>query len=829
MIRPRHLPCAVFAAMIAIPPSAEAKSPLSRFGYYYADSEAYGHYMDKVVIPSDGTRLQDYTNLMLIDIGTTWGQTNPRRAVIDAANLGYQIVLYGATGFESNTPQTWQAGIDEYQSVVKGYERFVYALDLTDEPDGRGWSRAQIESLVMQAKNTYRGSMPVTVNLDNVIAQSPPRNMDLYMFDYYVNGGGTMTTKPQFDATFNGIMNGIRAAAPGKPVLMLGSSFNDNSIGFTRPTSEQTQWYYDAATNTPEVDGLMWFMLGNAPPTSLGAIAYPDLLNQHKLMGQQVLKPRTDLKVNDRVFYANAGAVSANYSGLAPQLMSGFEHGNNGGKCFMFGAGAENATRTVSSENHPGSVEAFLFDGTFSGAQQFGFRARNTAGRSITIYARGDTPNYLIDDEGGGRLAVDTGIPSVAHWQKVEFVFDGVGVRAYADSQLVYISPEGWTGGYSQMVLADPTGSAGVGYVDDLLAYQQTPAGTTVNFGANQSLGSISLTGGRLNIGRNSSGQTVRSDVQLQSLCISDGLASYLDTVESYNHATITSGFSIEANATLVKEGAGALTINGMQSHDVGALLCVNGGTTELNTDAGSVARANLSICAKGHVRFAVSQHLASVIVLEGGSISLASGDQFLQAREMSVSAGGAIDLADGRAVLDYDGAQGPAMARIRALLSAGYSNGAWTGEGGFVSSTAADSTRLGLGFVEASDLFSSPWPIAFGGAEADETSVLVRCTYYGDTNLSGNVDSTDFAAFLPGYGLVSGGTWRTGDFNFDGKVNTLDFNQLSCNFGESLIASPVAQGVVPEPQVAMLAVIFLMLCGAKDLRPGRIELLNGR
>lgn len=53
-----------------------------------------------------------------------------------------------------------------------------------------------------------------------------------------------------------------------------------------------------------------------------------------------------------------------------------------------------------------------------------------------------------------------------------------------------------------------------------------------------------------------------------------------------------------------------------------------------------------------------------------------------------------------------------------------------------------------------------------------------MKYTYYGDSNLSGNVDSMDFTAMLAGYGLASGGKWATGDYNYDDKVNTLDFDQ---------------------------------------------------
>lgn len=450
------------------------------FGYYYGDSEAYGHYMDKVVIPSDGTRLQDFTNLILIDIGTSYGQHDPRRAIIDAANLGYKILLYGASGFDKDMPGTWQSGFAEIDSVVSGYESFVYAVDLVDEPDGRGWSRGQIESLVSQAKTYFHSSMPMTVNLDIPALQPPPRNLDVYMFDYYVNGSLTHTTKAQYDSTMNGIIGAIRAAAPGKPMLILGSSFSDSTtspyLGWYLPTAEQTQWYLDTARNTPEVNGLMWFMLGNpSPPVSYGAINYPALLSQHKQMGLTIVPHPTDQKVDERFSYANQAALQSVYQGVVPTLTAAIEHGNNGGKSVAFGGGAEMALRQISAQNRPGSVDAFLLDYTLSPNDYFGLRAVSSDGHSIAVYARGSHANYFVTDEANGISGFETAILSLAHWQKVEFAFDGAGVEVLIDSLPVYTSATGWEGGFSAIGFYDPWGSFGIGYVDDIRAFQSVP------------------------------------------------------------------------------------------------------------------------------------------------------------------------------------------------------------------------------------------------------------------------------------------------------------------------------------------------------------------
>ena len=55
----------------------------------------------------------------------------------------------------------------------------------------------------------------------------------------------------------------------------------------------------------------------------------------------------------------------------------------------------------------------------------------------------------------------------------------------------------------------------------------------------------------------------------------------------------------------------------------------------------------------------------------------------------------------------------------------------------------------------------------------------------YGDANLDGLVDGTDFNAVLSSYGDQSGDTsWATGDFNYDGAVSGYEFNVVLSNYG---------------------------------------------
>jgi hypothetical protein len=89
-----------------------------------------------------------------------------------------------------------------------------------------------------------------------------------------------------------------------------------------------------------------------------------------------------------------------------------------------------------------------------------------------------------------------------------------------------------------------------------------------------------------------------------------------------------------------------------------------------------------------------------------------------------------------------------------------------------------------------------------------------VAYTYYGDANLDGKVDASDYSRIDSSYlaeqtsgNSISG--WYNGDFNYDGVVNGSDytlidnaFNTQGARLAEQL-ASPTAQfgtSAVPEP-----------------------------
>jgi hypothetical protein len=96
--------------------------------------------------------------------------------------------------------------------------------------------------------------------------------------------------------------------------------------------------------------------------------------------------------------------------------------------------------------------------------------------------------------------------------------------------------------------------------------------------------------------------------------------------------------------------------------------------------------------------------------------------------------------------------------------------------------------------------------------------ALLMRYVYYGDGNLDGTVDLTDFtylaANFNSNVSAAPGTAWLFGDYNYDGNVDLTDFTFLASNFNQTLAAgSPGSIGsVVPEP--VTLSSIALMSAG---------------
>ncbi len=179
---------------------------------------------------------------------------------------------------------------------------------------------------------------------------------------------------------------------------------------------------------------------------------------------------------------------------------------------------------------------------------------------------------------------------------------------------------------------------------------------------------------------------------------------------------------------------------------------------------------------------------------------------RLLISSDISIS-GGALDLGKNDVILSGGGDAG--LALLTGYLAQGYNaagGGNWSGSTGITSSVAAaDASHLtGLGIILNSNGAGGTIFSQFDGVPVSATDVLVKYTYFGDTDLNGWVDGADLANLLAG---MSGGLsgWANGDFNYDGKVDSTDLNLLLASLSGQ--TTPFGNGggggtggAVPEP-----------------------------
>ena len=245
--------------------------------------------------------------------------------------------------------------------------------------------------------------------------------------------------------------------------------------------------------------------------------------------------------------------------------------------------------------------------------------------------------------------------------------------------------------------------------------------------------------------------------------------------------------------------GAAEADVNSAQSFamlNLGAGGTLGGGgnvsvTSQMNWSGGTVAGSGLLTIVAGatmNVTGTGLRHSNRAIILNGNATTDAGGGLVLRTPALTLGAGVALNLKDNALIVDYTG--GSPLASIKDAVTSGYAAGAWNGAG-INSSVAAAGSSHALGYAEASDLFTS-FPAPFAGVTVDDTSVLVRYTRYGDANLDGTVNLTDFNRLAANFG-ASSTLWGQGNFNYDGETNLLDFNLLAGSFG--LPAAAVGRG----------------------------------
>jgi fibronectin-binding autotransporter adhesin len=359
-------------------------------------------------------------------------------------------------------------------------------------------------------------------------------------------------------------------------------------------------------------------------------------------------------------------------------------------------------------------------------------------------------------------------------------VLDLNGNGAVLGSIIVLTGPQTVTvGAHAQIINQGASGTATVTYAGSPASVNTFLGTISDNSGGGGASTSLHIASGSL---------VLMGDSTYAGPTIIDGGATL--TVNSSLRADFTLGPGLPANNAVVNNGA--LNISGAAS-----TLSTVTGTGNLTVSgnvfvtASSISQKSLTINDASHVALN-SGGTATLTTLNVGDNSPDTSAQF--------------DVNDGGVLLTYSGSS--PIAAIRGLIGEAFDNGNWDQNG--ITSTAAHndpSFQHGLGYVDSG------------------LSLTIKYTQYGDGNLDGTVNSSDFQHFLDG--IANGGsTWLQGDYTYDGVVdlgndfalfleNYLGDGNSPAELGAIVEASSLSAtqkasllALVPEPSsIAMLAI----------------------
>ena len=105
-------------------------------------------------------------------------------------------------------------------------------------------------------------------------------------------------------------------------------------------------------------------------------------------------------------------------------------------------------------------------------------------------------------------------------------------------------------------------------------------------------------------------------------------------------------------------------------------------------------------------------------------------------------------------------------------------------------SANAAQTTAIG--YADSADGLIAGQPT---------NTVELMYTLYADTTLTASVGFNDFTRMIQHWNQTTGGTWDTGDLNYDGSVNNLDFTLMTRTYNTTLgsQAQPAATAATPS------------------------------
>jgi hypothetical protein len=284
-------------------------------------------------------------------------------------------------------------------------------------------------------------------------------------------------------------------------------------------------------------------------------------------------------------------------------------------------------------------------------------------------------------------------------------------------------------------------------------------------------------------------------------------------TVRVTNAANATFNDSVLAVLTLDVSGAAKAIFAGATT-TAQALFSLTSATGLFRKPL-IAAAANLTL---GNVTFDASATIDSFNLIGGTSVKFnphgSNPPHVLRIKNITPSPAAQINMTDNVVIVDYIGGfQSPTLDAIQALINAARTpDGTWTGPGlGSSSARISYDQNTTLGAIEASDYIDATGSTTFAGQPIDSTCVLVKYTYYGDTDFNDAVDGDDYARLDNGMNSGIGG-WFNGDADGSGSVDADDYGLIDNAFNTQRPQPAVkftnpesfAVGIQPHTSVAV-------------------------
>ena len=279
--------------------------------------------------------------------------------------------------------------------------------------------------------------------------------------------------------------------------------------------------------------------------------------------------------------------------------------------------------------------------------------------------------------------------------------------------------------------------------------------------------------------------------------------------------------YNLQGTGTITLGGVGSVgTINVVNgTHTVGNPIVAPGGVNvTLGATAGGLTLGNVdgdvTVTGDGKTLNTGAVTNGSLTVNSGATVKT-SGTSVLDALTLSGAEDNwtsRLDIGTGGLIIRSTAATREAdLARVRNMIEQGLNvNGTFWGGNGIMSSTAASTSGGTLTAVGAilndyaeAGLPSGPIYTEFNGVAVTENDILVKYTYFGDADLNGVVDGTDYFLIDNAFsaGTVDGG-WLNGDFDYNGAVDGTDYFLIDNAFsaqGEPLSGGAAASAASVE------------------------------